>query len=336
MQVSTSREEISGYFRNVQDEICDALETADGRGRFGEDSWDRGGGGGGRTRVMQDGAIIEKGGVNFSAVWGDMPQNVLKTLDTTHKSQITNLSDRQAGHYFYATGVSVVIHPVSPMLPIIHMNLRYFELHGNLRKSPLTNHHSPITNWFGGGIDLTPHYIDKEDAAFFHRTLKEVCDRFHPDYYPDFKKWADEYFYIKHREETRGVGGIFFDRLGEDLPPHQNLWCGGLGRAAVFDFVKAVAKTFVPIYKHLIDKNKNRAYGEKEVKWQLLRRGRYVEFNLIYDRGTKFGLETNGRTESILMSLPQKASWFYDHIPSENSPEQQTLELLKKGVNWAG
>lgn len=322
---TTSREAISGFFRSVQDEFCNALETADGQARFKQDDWDRVGGGGGRTRVIEDGAVFEKGGVNYSAVWGEMPPSIKKTLDLCKNSSLSPMQ-------FYATGISVVIHPVSPLVPIIHLNLRYFEV--NEEPKPITRNPQATgkLSWFGGGIDLTPHYINVEDAAFFHQELREVCDKFHPDYYSRFKTWADEYFFIKHRQETRGIGGIFFDRLEEPTPAKGQ----GLPGLTGFDFVKEVANSFIPIYTKLIDNNKHKAYGEQELEWQLLRRGRYVEFNLIYDRGTKFGLETNGRIESILMSLPKKASWLYDFKPAEDSPEQQTLDLLKKGINWAG
>ena len=198
------------------------------------------------------------------------------------------------------------------MVPIIHMNVRYFEMDNG-------------TWWFGGGIDLTPHYVNEEDAKFFHQTLKDVCDKHDVTYHPKFKKWADDYFYLKHRKETRGIGGIFFDRLGGQ---------DGHTKESRFAFVKDVGEAFAPIYTHLIAKNKETAYGENEQKWQALRRGRYVEFNLVWDKGTKFGLDTNGRTESILMSMPPMANWVYNHQVEEGSAEAQTLGLLKKGIEW--
>jgi len=211
---------------------------------------------------------------------------------------------------FYATGVSIVLHPHNPWVPIIHMNVRYFET-------------SDGTWWFGGGIDLTPHYIIKEDAHFFHSSLKAVCDKHHASYHSRFKKWADDYFYIPHRKETRGIGGIFFDRLdGTD----------GFTKPERFDFVKAVGESFIPIYTQLLNKRKNQSFTETEKNWQLLRRGRYVEFNLVWDRGTKFGLQTGGRIESILMSMPPFAQWEYANQPQVNSPEAQTLTMLKKGL----
>lgn len=294
-----SKEDISDWFRGLQDRICKALEEADGKAKFIEDKWTREEGGGGRTRIIEHGNVLEKGGVAYSAVHGPTPENILKALGL-------NKSD------FYATGVSIVLHPQSPMIPIIHMNVRYFEM-------------TDGTCWFGGGIDLTPHYIVEEDARFFHRQLKNTCDRFHPSWYPEFKKWADDYFFIRHRNETRGIGGIFFDRLiNKD----------GLGKEEIFEFVKAVGETFAPTYVQLIDRNKHLGYGDEQKKWQLLRRGRYVEFNLVYDRGTKFGLDTGGRIESILMSLPETAGWFYNFKPQPGSNEERTLQLLRKGIDW--
>jgi len=291
--------EIADWFKKLQNDICQALESVDGKSKFQEDKWEREGGGGGHTRILQNGNLIEKGGVNFSAVFGEIPQ-ALKEKMGFPKGE------------FYATGVSIVLHPNNPHVPIIHMNVRYFEL---------SNH----TFWFGGGIDLTPHYIIEEDAKFFHQSLKEVCDKHHLEYYPKFKKWADDYFFIPHRNEIRGIGGVFFDRLKAE---------NGFSKKERFDFVKSVGKSFAPIYLHLAEKNRNKKFSEKEKNWQLLRRGRYVEFNLIYDQGTKFGLETSGRIESILMSLPQLASWQYNIQPKKNSKEYKTLNLLKKGIDW--
>jgi coproporphyrinogen III oxidase len=220
---------------------------------------------------------------------------------------------------FLASGVSIVLHPRSPMVPIIHMNVRYFET-VNAEKPEET------TWWFGGGIDLTPHYIVKEDAQFFHKTLKSVCDQHHASYYPQFKKWADDYFFLKHRNETRGIGGIFYDRLSNQ---------DGFTKADRFAFTQSVGNAFCPVYLPIIEKSKELPFGEQEKKWQYIRRGRYVEFNLVWDRGTKFGLDTNGRTESILMSMPPVANWFYQHQPEPNSREAITLDLLKKGIDWA-
>ena len=292
---------ITEFFKNLQDNICKGLEEADGKAKFQEDLWERPGGGGGRTRIIQEGNVIEKGGVNFSAVHGEMPELLQQKM-------------KMQGDEFYATGVSIVIHPESPMVPIIHMNVRYFEMTGEQPRY-----------WFGGGIDLTPHYVVKEDARFFHQQMKAVCDRHHPDFYDQFKTWADNYFYIKHRQETRGIGGIFFDRLTETE---------GFTKEQLFAFVQEVGEAFVPVYSHFMNKNKQITFGEEEKKWQLVRRGRYVEFNLVLDQGTKFGLETGGRIESILMSLPKQANWYYNLQPEAGTKEAETIALLKKDMDW--
>lgn len=300
---------ITYWLKNLQQNICKALEAADETALFKEENWTREEGGGGRSMVMENGSVIEKGGVMFSAVSGKAPDFLFKEnahsviLDATNKEELT----------FFATGVSIVIHPGNPMVPIIHMNIRYFEMSNGVK-------------WFGGGIDLTPHYIVNEDATFFHSQLKKVCDKHHTTYYQKFKTWADDYFYISHRKETRGIGGIFFDRLNnnEDVSFEQN-----------FSFWKDVGEAFTPTYVELISRNRTKSYNSDQRQWQLLRRGRYVEFNLVYDKGTRFGLETNGRVESILMSLPNQAGWMYDYKAKENSMEQNTLNLLKKGIDWA-
>jgi coproporphyrinogen III oxidase len=300
MAKSITKEEISAWFRTLQKDICRALETADGGATFKEDPWTRADGGGGFTCILTDGAVIEKGGVAFSAVHGPMPEKISGALGI-------------AGGEFFATGVSIVIHPQNPHVPIIHMNVRYFEM-------------TDGTHWFGGGIDLTPHYIREEDARHFHATLKQVCDQHHPSYYPAFKKWADDYFFIPHRNETRGIGGIFFDRLSENEE---------FTFEDRFGFVQEVGKTFAPLYMHFMKKYADRPFTEYDKQWQKLRRGRYVEFNLVYDKGTKFGLDTNGRTESILMSLPKEASWLYDFRPESGSEAEKTLGYLRKGLEWA-
>lgn len=298
--MSLRKEEIADWFRQLQLNICSELEAEDGKVKFVEDSWERPGGGGGHTRVIQHGNVFEKGGVNFSAVHGELSENIAKALE---------LNDRK----FFATGVSIVIHPINPFVPIIHMNVRYFELGDG-------------TYWFGGGIDLTPHYILEDDAKFFHQALKSTCDRFDSEYYPKFKQWADDYFFIKHRNETRGIGGIFFDRLkADENHTKEQRW----------QFVQSVGETFAPTYRKLVAKNKTADYSEENLQWRNLRRGRYVEFNLVYDKGTKFGLETDGRIESILMSLPENASWFYNHKAAEGSREEATRQLLVKGQTWA-
>lgn len=288
------KHEVAEWMQSLQEEICSGLEKADGKAKFKEDVWERPGGGGGKTRVIENGAVIEKGGVNFSAVYGKLDDKIRKTLNIDAQN-------------FFATGISIVIHPINPFVPIIHMNTRYFEV-------------DEKTNWFGGGIDLTPVYVNKEEIVFFHKELKSTCDKFDPNYYAEFKKWADEYFFLPHRGETRGVGGIFYDRLSADENKSIEI---------LFGFTKEVGKTFLKAYLPLIEKNKSKEFGDREKDWQLLRRGRYVEFNLVYDKGTKFGLETQGRSESILMSLPPLAKWVYDYQPEKGSREEETLEYLK-------
>jgi coproporphyrinogen III oxidase len=290
------KSDIKDAFMDLQDHICSRLEVLDEAGKFQEDVWERPGGGGGRTRIIQ-GKHIEKGGVNFSAVSGNMPEKITKAL---------NIGATE----FFATGVSIVLHPKNPHVPIIHMNVRYFETTSGLW-------------WFGGGIDLTPHYVDEALAADFHNSLKATCDKHDSNYYPEFKKWADDYFYIKHRKETRGIGGIFFDRLNEERGRKQDL----------FKFVSDVGYAFPDLYTNQFESNYQRSFSEQEKEWQLHRRGRYVEFNLVWDRGTKFGLDTDGNIESILMSLPANAQWTYKYEAGEK--EQLTLDKLKKGIDWA-
>lgn len=288
-------------YQQIQDQICKSLELADGKAKFEEEIWNRDGGGGGRTRIMQHGNVIEKGGVNFSAVHGKLPDAIKKAFKVDNDE-------------FFATGVSIVMHPSNPFVPIIHMNIRYFELNEE-------------TRWFGGGIDLTPHYIIDTDARYFHHLLKQTCDSFDASFYPKFKAHADDYFFIKHREETRGVGGIFYDRLRPENT--------GLSFDQILDFSIAVGNTFIPAYTELIDRNRDKEFDEHQQEWQYLRRSRYAEFNLVYDAGTKFGLETNGRIESILMSLPPMAKWVYNHQTLPDSEESYTLSKLKKGIEWA-
>lgn len=293
-----NREEVANWFRGLQDRICAGLEGLDGEGKFQQDEWQRPEGGGGRSRVIQ-GAVIEKGGVNFSAVEGPLPEKISDALKLPKTD-------------FFATGVSIVLHPRSPMVPIIHMNVRFFDTGAG-------------ATWFGGGIDVTPHYIVDGDARAFHQHLKAVCDTHDPAYYPKFKSWADDYFYLKHRKETRGVGGIFFDRLSHSAEHSmQDRWA----------FTQDVGEAFVPIYRRLVEQNQSLPYGEKELEWQALRRSRYVEFNLVWDKGTKFGLDTDGRTESILMSMPPIAKWRYNYTPPTGSPEADTQAKLRKDIDW--
>jgi len=295
-----TRERIAEEYQKIQDEICTALSNLDGQADFEEELWEREGGGGGRTRIIQNGRVFEKGGVNFSAVHGKLPEAIKKAFGVDEDE-------------FFATGVSIVIHPNNPFVPIIHMNIRYFELNEQVR-------------WFGGGIDLTPHYIQDQDAQYFHQALKNVSDKHHPDFYSEFKTWADNYFFIKHRNETRGIGGVFYDKLTPEKT--------GLTYDELFAYSCDLGRTFAPTYTELVNRNCDRLFTEKEKEWQLIRRGRYVEFNLVYDAGTKFGLETNGRIESILMSLPKQANWFYDFKTVAGSEEERTQSLLKKDIDW--
>jgi coproporphyrinogen III oxidase len=288
--MSDLKERAGEFFRQMQDKICKALEDTDQQAQFQEDLWEREGGGGGCTRVMNGGAVFEKAGVNFSAVHGELPEILIKKM---------NLSGPAT---FYATGISLVLHPVNPIVPTVHANFRYFE--------------KPDTAWFGGGSDLTPYYPYQEDVVHFHRTQKMACDAHDSSYYPKFKKWCDEYFTIKHRQEMRGVGGIFFDYLTGDLEK-------------IFQFVQSAAEAFLPAYLPIVERRRSESYGEQERYFQLIRRGRYVEFNLVYDRGTLFGLETNGRTESILMSLPTLARWDYDYRPTPGSREEAAMQYFQ-------
>ena len=294
------KERIAADFKELQSYICSELEKYDGNGQFQQDTWTRKEGGEGRTNTISNGKIIEKGGVAFSEVFGEVTQEMKKQLGTQ-------------GDSFFATGVSIVLHPHSPHVPIIHMNVRYFELdNGNY--------------WFGGGIDLTPHYVIPRQAALFHHDLKKICDNYNLEFYQKFKRWADDYFFNTHRNETRGIGGIFFDHLSEEN--------SDMTKESLFEFCKDLGKAFPHIYQKQIDLAQNAEIHEKHLEWQRLRRGRYVEFNLVHDRGTKFGLVSGGRTESILLSMPPVANWVYSYQAKENSDEQLTLSWLKKDVDW--
>lgn len=283
------REQASEYFMALQDRITTAFSEMDGRA-FHEDIWERPGGGGGRTRVIESGEIFEKGGVNFSRVHGELPAEFAGEIPMGEGTQ------------FFATGISLVIHPKNPHVPIVHANFRYLE--------------KGDSAWFGGGADLTPIYGCAEDAIHFHTMLKAACDAHDREYYPRFKTWCDEYFTIRHRGEMRGVGGIFFDYL--DQEPDRT-----------FAFVKSAGDSFLPAYTPIVERRKREAYGESERLFQSFRRGRYAEFNLVYDRGTIFGLKTGGRTESILMSLPPVARWTYDYRPPAGSAEAAAMELFQ-------
>jgi coproporphyrinogen III oxidase len=289
------RTQAAEYFHGLQASICKNLEMLDGRETFVLDSWKHPRGGGGESRTIHHGAVFEKGGVHFSNVQGTLSDKLARTLNVAPQS-------------FRACGISLVLHPYSPMIPTVHCNLRFIELNDG-------------DGWFGGGMDLTPYYLEEEDVVHFHSTLKNVCDQHDPSFYLRFKQQCDQYFYIKHRSEARGVGGIFFDYLREDL-------------TRIFRFIQDVGSSFIPAYKPIVERRKNEPWGEAEKQWQLHRRGRYVEFNLVYDRGTLFGLETEGRVESILMSLPPVAEWRYMPQPTTGSREARLIEVLRTPKNW--
>lgn len=289
----------AALYKNIQQTICSTLEEADGTGKFSLDTWEKEIGSG-LTRVMQNGSIIEKAGVNFSHVKGDFNENMAQLLG-------------ENATYFEATGISSILHSNNPFVPTIHMNVRHFALDNG-------------SSWFGGGIDLTPMYVNPEEARWFHQTLKDICDKYDTSLYPVWKNWADDYFYIEHRHETRGIGGIFFDRISVSTEAELE---------KMLNLTSDLANAYPVIYAKLMKDNGRKSFTEAEKKWQKIRRGRYVEFNLIYDRGTKFGLESEGNIESILVSLPAEVEWAYQHKPEAGSPEAQTLELLKKGVEWA-
>ncbi len=295
---------IEAYLLGLQDRICDALEHADGGGRFREDAWKREAGGGGRTRVLGDGEVFEQAGINFSHVHGaGLPPSA-----TAQRPEL-------AGRGFQALGVSLVIHPRNPYVPTSHANVRFF-----LAEKPQAD---PVW-WFGGGYDLTPYYGFEEDVRHWHRTARDACAPFGDDVYPRFKQWCDDYFYIRHREEPRGIGGLFFDDL--------NQW----GFSRCFEFLRAVGDSYLRAYLPIVQRRRSQAYGERETDFQRYRRGRYVEFNLVYDRGTLFGLQSGGRTESILMSLPPRVAWRYDWRPAPGSPEARLYEVFLKPRDWLG
>jgi coproporphyrinogen III oxidase len=299
-------EAVKSFLLDLQDRICTALEEQDGGGQFLEESWVREEGGGGRSRVLEQGVVIEKGGVNFSHVMGaQLPASA------------TAVRPELAGRSFQAMGVSLVIHPRNPYVPTSHANVRMFvaEKEGE----------EPVW-WFGGGFDLTPFYPFEEDVIFWHQTAKNACEPFGADVYPKYKKWCDEYFYLKHRDENRGVGGLFFDDL--------NSWNDELDFEQSFSFMQAVANSYIDAYCPIIAKRKDIEFGERERKFQCYRRGRYVEFNLVYDRGTIFGLQSNGRTESILMSLPPVTHWDYNWHPEEGSPEAKLYTDFLPHRDW--
>jgi coproporphyrinogen III oxidase len=295
-------DKVKQYLLKLQDSICQTLELVDGRGEFVEDNWQREQGGGGRTRVLTGGAVIEQGGVNFSHVYGGM----LPPSATAARPEL-------AGRSFQALGVSLVIHPHSPKVPTTHANVRFFvaEKEGE----------EPVW-WFGGGFDLTPYYPFEEDVVHWHKVAHKLCLPYGEEVYPRYKRWCDDYFYIKHRDETRGVGGLFFDDLND--------W----GFDKSFKFMQAVGDEFLEAYVPIVEKRKELVFTQAERDFQLYRRGRYVEFNLVYDRGTLFGLQSGGRTESILMSMPPMVRWEYGYTPEADSPEAQLYARYLKPQNW--
>ena len=298
-----------GYIYGLQDRICEALEQVDGQAVFLTDEWERDGGGGGRTRVIADGNVIDKGGVNTSVVWGK--------VNDAMRTQL-----KLDGAKWFACGLSLVIHPLNPYVPTTHANWRYFELYDEAGE--VTDH------WFGGGSDLTPYYLFEEDARHFHSTFRNAMDPFGKERYPAYKHWCDEYFVNKHRgDEMRGIGGVFYDHLR----PVDN---ADADAERLFAFQQANGNAFLSAYLPIVIKRKDMPYGDREVEWQEIRRGRYVEFNLIHDRGTLFGLKTSGRTESILMSLPPRARWEYNYQPAEGSPEAELLDACRHPRDWVG
>ena len=293
---------VSEYLLNLQDRICQSLEQLDQQKIFREDQWTREEGGGGRSRVMEEGAVFEKAGINFSHVHGAQ----LPASASAHRPEL-------AGRSFEALGVSLVIHPRNPYVPTSHANVRFF-----IAEKPGTD---PVW-WFGGGFDLTPYYGFEDDAVHWHRTARDACQPFGEDVYPRFKRWCDEYFHLRHRNEPRGIGGLFFDDYNAP------------GFADSFAFMRSVGDHYVPAYAPIVEKRMHQPYSDREREFQLYRRGRYVEFNLVYDRGTLFGLQTGGRTESILMSLPPLVTWRYDWHPESGSPEAELYEVYLKPRDW--
>lgn len=294
--------EVKAYLLELQDRICHALEAEDGRGHFLQDAWMRPEGGGGRTRVLSDGAVFEQAGVGFSHVYGrNMPASA-----TAHRPEL-------AGRSFQAMGVSLVIHPLNPHVPTSHCNVRFFIAEKDGAE--------PVW-WFGGGFDLTPYYGYEEDAIHWHRVAKTACDLYDAEYYARYKKWCDEYFFLKHRNETRGIGGLFFDDMSERSFEHS------------FAFMRSVGNAYLDAYLPIVQKRRHTPHGERERDFQLYRRGRYVEFNLVYDRGTLFGLQSGGRTESILMSLPPLVKWRYNWNPDPGSPEAQLYRNFLRPRDW--
>ena len=292
------------YIQTLQDTITSKLEAVDGKATFQEDIWKRPEGGGGRTRVIENGNVFEKGGVNISGVHGKLPDTMQKYLGVIDTD-------------FFACGLSLVLHPKNPMVPTVHANWRYFEMYdqnGNI-----------VDSWFGGGQDLTPYYLFEDDAKHFHQVCKTACDKHNPEFYPTYKKRCDAYFYNAHREEARGIGGLFFDYCKATETMSMENW---------YHFTTEIGNSFLESYVPIIEKRQDLPFSKEQRNWQEIRRGRYVEFNLVHDKGTLFGLKTNGRIESILMSLPPHVQWIYNHHPEPGSEEERLLNVLKKPKDW--
>ena len=302
--IDTLKDQFYTYIQDLQDHITSTLEKLDGKAKFHEDIWKRPEGGGGRTRVIEGGNIFEKGGVNISAVNGELPQSMQQYFGVENAN-------------FFACGLSLVLHPLNPMAPTVHANWRYFEMYDQSGKI--------VDQWFGGGLDLTPYYLFQEDARHFHTICKRACDKHSREFYPQFKKRCDEYFFNAHRNEARGVGGLFFDYLKASDNRSINDW---------YNFVTDIGDCFLDAYLPIIERRAIMPYDQVHRDWHEIRRGRYVEFNLVHDKGTLFGLRTNGRIESILMSLPPKVSWVYDHKPDPGSEEEKLIKVLEHPINW--
>lgn len=298
------KEKFYDYIQDLQDHITSTLEELDGKAVFREDLWTREEGGGGRTRVIENGAVFEKGGVNISKVHGPLAP----AMQTYFKVGDVN---------FFACGLSLVLHPKNPMVPTVHANWRYFEMYDQEGKT--------IDSWFGGGQDLTPYYLFEDDAKHFHQVCKNACDRHDPTFYWNYKKKCDEYFWNSHRHEARGIGGLFFDYCKASEEKSMEDW---------YNFVTAVGDSFLEAYVPIVKKRKDLKWNQENRDWQEIRRGRYVEFNLVHDKGTLFGLKTNGRIESILMSLPPHVQWVYDHQPEQGSKEKELLNVLENPRDW--
>lgn len=298
------KDKFFNYIHELQDQITAALEHVDGKATFQEDIWERPEGGGGRTRVIENGRVFEKGGVNISGVHGKLPDSMQKYFGVEDAD-------------FFACGLSLVLHPKNPMVPTVHANWRYFEMYDKSGKI--------VDQWFGGGQDLTPYYLFEDDATHFHHICKTACDAHNPDFYPKYKARCDEYFYNSHRNEGRGIGGLFFDYCKTTKSMTMEKW---------YDFVTEVGDSFIEAYVPIVEKRKDLPFTSAQRTWQEIRRGRYVEFNLVHDKGTLFGLKTNGRIESILMSLPPHVQWVYDHTPEPGSEEEKLVSVLQQPKEW--